>query len=252
MSTPGERSPATTVHPTAVVGPHVVLGAGVVVGPFAVLAGRTEIGDGTWIGPSVAVGTLPEVPGHPHGPDWLTVDGPGVVVGARTVLREHVTVHAGTAVTTRVGADCFLMTKSHVGHDVQVGDRVTLSPAVLLGGHSLVGDGATVGMNSTVHQFTVLGAGVMVGMGSVVTRHVPPFAKAFGNPARVHGMNTVGWERRGGAADELAELARRYGAGADPTADPATDLATAPTTGLPDQLAAAVARWQQAVSRSPR
>jgi UDP-N-acetylglucosamine acyltransferase len=29
----------------------------------------------------------------------------------------------------------------------------------------------------------------MVGMGSVVTRHVPPLAKAFGNPCSIVGMN---------------------------------------------------------------
>jgi UDP-N-acetylglucosamine acyltransferase len=31
----------------------------------------------------------------------------------------------------------------------------------------------------------------MVGMGSVVTRHVPPLAKAFGSPAVVRGINSM-------------------------------------------------------------
>jgi UDP-N-acetylglucosamine acyltransferase len=51
----------------------------------------------------------------------------------------------------------------------------------------------------------------MVGMGSVVTRDVPPFSKAFGNPARVRGANVVGMERSGFDASEIDDFVRIYG-----------------------------------------
>jgi len=41
----------------------------------------------------------------------------------------------------------------------------------------------------------------MVGMGSIVTRHVPPLAKAFGNPCRIVGLNQYQLNRFG--VDEL-------------------------------------------------
>ena len=51
---------------------------------------------------------------------------------------------------------------------------------VLLGGRVVVGDRANLGLGTVVHQRRVVGPDVMVGMGSVVTRDVPPCAKAFG------------------------------------------------------------------------
>jgi UDP-N-acetylglucosamine acyltransferase len=70
---------------------------------------------------------------------------------------------------------------------------------VLLAGHVRVGNAANLGLGASVHQGRYVGAGVMLGMSSVVTRDIPPFAKAYGSPARVVGANVVGM-RRGGIA----------------------------------------------------
>ena len=45
-------------------------------------------------------------------------------IGARTQMREHVTIHRGTVTgtgVTRVGADCLLMAVAHVAHDCVLG-----------------------------------------------------------------------------------------------------------------------------------
>jgi UDP-N-acetylglucosamine acyltransferase len=83
-----------------------------------------------------------------------------------------------------------------------------------------VGERANLGMGAVVHQFRVVGGGAMVGMGAAVTRDVPPYAKAFGNPARVRGADTVGLRRAGvpdGPIEALAAALRVPGAG--PTAE---------------------------------
>jgi UDP-N-acetylglucosamine acyltransferase len=206
------------VHPTAIIGPGVELGVDAVVGPFAVLTGPCRVGDRTWIGAHAVVGAPPEVRGHEHGLPWGGDPvGSGVEVGDDTMLRELVTVHQGTVRVTRIGSRCYVMNKSHIGHDSVIGDDATLSAHVALAGHVEVGPGANVGLASALHQRRLVGPGAIVGMGAVVTRHVPPYAKAYGSPARVRGVNEVGMRRSGIGEDDIAALAERYGVGAPET-----------------------------------
>lgn len=202
------------VHPTAIIGPGVELGEDTVVGPYAVLTGPCRIGDRTWIGAHVVLGAAPEVRGHAHGVPWGGAPvSHGVQIGADTTLREFTTVHGGTHRVTAIGSSCFVMNKVYVGHDSVIQDGVTLAANATLAGHVEVGVGANVGLSSTVHQHRVIGPGAMVGMGTVVTRDVPPFAKAFGAPVRVRGVNDVGLRRSGVPADDIGALAELYGAG---------------------------------------
>ena len=50
-----------------------------------------------------------------------------------------------------------------------------------------VGEGASIGANATILAGVTIGRYAMIGAGSVVTRDVPDFALAVGNPARVVG-----------------------------------------------------------------
>jgi UDP-N-acetylglucosamine acyltransferase len=212
------------VHATAIIGPGVELGVDNVVGPYAVITGPCRIGDRNWIGAHAVIGSPPENRGHDHGLPWGGEPvALGVEIGDDTTLREFITVHSGTGRHTRIGSRCFVMNKSHIAHDSLLGDDVTLSPHVAFAGHVEIGPGATLGMASTVHQHRIVGPGAMVGMGAVVTRDVPPYAMAYGSPARVRGANEVGMTRRGIDADAIAVLAERYGAEA-----PAADAWTPP------------------------
>jgi UDP-N-acetylglucosamine acyltransferase len=116
------------------------------------------------------------------------------------------------------------MNKVYVGHDGEIGDGVVVASSVTMGGHVSVGDNANLGLGAIVHQRRVIGPGVMLGMGSVVTRDVPPFAKSFGNPARVQGVNTVGMTRQGLDVADAERLAELYAAGTALSVDwPAPD-----------------------------
>ncbi|HXV92291.1 MAG TPA: UDP-N-acetylglucosamine acyltransferase [Pseudonocardia sp.] len=206
-----------SVHPTAVVGGGVELGERVVVGPHAVLLGPCRIADDVLVGPGCVIGSPPELTTARQNAAW---DGEeehcGVEIGPGTVVREMCSVQQGSRAATRIGAGCWLLSRSYVAHDCAVGDAVTLSAGVALGGHVQVGDGATLGMNATVHQRRVVGPGAMVGMSAAVTRDLPPFAKAYGVPARLHGANVLGLARRGVPEPQASELDAVYRAGAAP------------------------------------
>ena len=202
------------VHPTAVVSPGVELGAGVVVGPHAVLLGPCRIGAHSRIGAGCVVGGPPEITSARQNDAWDgDLEHHGVEIGERAVLREMVTVQQGSTRPTRIGAGSWLLTRAYVAHDGVLGEGVTLSAGVCLGGYAVVGDRATLGMNAVVHQRRAVGAGAMVGMAAVVTRDVPAWARSYGSPARTRGANVVGLRRCGVPDEEAAALDREYAGG---------------------------------------
>ena len=159
------------------------------IGPNVVMCGPAEIGNDNWIGPGSIIGTPGEYQGREHAVSWDHGSGGLIKIGSRNVIREMVTIHVSVDSTTSIGDDCYIMSKCYIPHDAVIEDEVKLATTVLLGGYVHVGKAAYIGMGAIVHQRLVIGAGSMVGMGSVVTRHVPPLAKAFGNPCRIVGLN---------------------------------------------------------------
>lgn len=223
------------VHATAVVGPGVVLGAGNVIGPYAVLYGPLRLGDRNWVGPHAVLGSPAQIRGGPHPAPQDAPPASGVLIRDDNVLREFVTVQQPSSGRTVIGSRCYLMTQSHVPHDAELGDGVTMANSVQLGGHTRVGDDATVGLGSVVHQRTLIGPGAMVGMGAVVTKDVPPYALAVGSPARVRGVNRVGMMRLGVPEESIEWLTGRYERAA-------LDVRAADVTG---SLQAAFAWWDE-------
>jgi UDP-N-acetylglucosamine acyltransferase len=181
------------IGPFAAIGPSVELASGVVVGSHVALLGRTTIGSGTRIFPHVVLGGTPQVREEEG-------EATALVIGEDNVLREFVTVHAGTRGgpgCTRIGNDNLLMNNVHVAHDCQIGSQCVLSSFVGIGGHVVIEDHVVVGGMSGVHQFVRVGESVFTGGNAMLSRDAPPFTRVTGDRARFAGINTLGLERRG-------------------------------------------------------
>jgi UDP-N-acetylglucosamine acyltransferase len=201
----------TEIHPTAIIAPGAELGQGVKIGPFCTVGpkavledgvtlvshvavdGRTRLGAGVKLFPFCTVGLEPQDLKY-KGEDTETVIGP------RTQIREHASIHRGTVTgtgITKIGADCLLMATVHVAHDCVLGDGVIISNNVALGGHVEIGPRAVIGGNAAALQFARIGAGAMIGGLTGVTRDVIPYARVFGTRAELLGLNLIGLRRRG-------------------------------------------------------
>lgn len=214
---------ATQVAATAVIHPSAALAPDAIVGPYSVIGENVEIGAAAEIGAHVVI-ERDTVLGAGcrvfHGavlgtdPQDLKYQGErtSLTVGEETVVREFATLNRGTVArgTTSVGRGCLLMAYSHVAHDCELGDGVILANSVNLGGNVRVDAHAIIGGMTPVHQFARIGAHAFVGGGSRVTKDIPPFCKAAGNPIRLFGLNSVGLDRRGFPENVKRELRKAY------------------------------------------
>jgi UDP-N-acetylglucosamine acyltransferase len=188
-----EVDPTAEIGPYAYVGPNVRLAAGVVLKPHSHVTGHTEIGEETQIFPFAAIGEIPQDHKHAGEPTRL-------VVGARNLLREYVTLHAGTAEgggVTTIGDDNMILVGAHVGHDGHVGNHVTISNNTLIGGHVRLEDYVVLGASVSIHQFVRIGESAMVAALGGVRLDIAPYVLSEGYPCRPLRVNRINLERRG-------------------------------------------------------
>ncbi len=211
------------IHPSAIVSSRATLGERVEVGPFAIIGDGCEVGNDCEIaaratlerdvklGTGVKVGIGTVLGGAPqdlkYGGEETTVE-----IGDGTVIREYSTVNRGTAESfkTTVGSNCLLMSYVHLAHDCHIGNGVILANGVQLAGHVTIEDKATISGLSAVHQFARIGRNSFIGGMSRVSKDIPPFLKAVGNPLKLYGLNSIGLQRNGFSEDVVRELKRAY------------------------------------------
>jgi UDP-N-acetylglucosamine acyltransferase len=198
----------TRIHPSAIVHEGAQLGVDVEIGPYSIVGPNVKIGDRAKIMPQVFLDghttlgaectVFPFASVGSQTQDLKFKGGTTFVeVGARTTIREYVTVNSGTAdgEVTRVGAQCHIMAYCHVAHGCKVGDRVIMANGASLSGDVLVEDDVVIGGMTGIHQFTRIGGFAMVGGMAKITQDVPPFMLVDGSPAGVHGINSVKLQR---------------------------------------------------------
>jgi UDP-N-acetylglucosamine acyltransferase len=114
-----------------VIGEDAVIGDGAHLHSHVVIEGHTSLGAGCEVYPFAALGCAPQHTRYENEPSRL-------VIGKNCVIREHVTMHPGTAIDameTIVGDHGLFFAGAHVAHDCVVGNNVIFANNASLGGH---------------------------------------------------------------------------------------------------------------------
>lgn len=198
------------IHPTAIISDTVQLGDNVVIGPYTIIEdeviigdnnkigshchfkGWTKIGDNNFIRDNVTIGFPPQN---------IEYDGKKtyVIIGDNNCICEYVTIHRGTKKgreETKIGDNNFFNIYSHIAHDCNLGNNITLENYVNLAGHVTVYNDAFIEKMVGVHQFVKIGSLSRIKAHSKLIKDLPPYIVVNGHPAQVIGINEVGLNKK--------------------------------------------------------
>ncbi len=207
------------IHPTAIIkdgakigenniiGPYCVISENVVMGDnnilqsHVVLDGHTTIGNANEFYPFACIGTKPQDLKYKGEPTRVNI-------GDNNTIREYVTINAsnGLEEDTNVGNHNLIMSYVHVAHNCQIGSHVIVSSATTFAGHVHVLDHAIVSGMCAANQFVKIGRYAFVGGASQIKKDIPPFTRGQGTDYHLGGINSVGLQRRGFSAEDIAEI----------------------------------------------
>ncbi len=211
------------IHETAIIEKGAELDDGVEVGAYAIISAATRIGAGckvsahaqlcgrVEIGPNNHIGRAVIIGGDPQDLTFDTTLKSGVRIGSGNDLREHVTIHRSASEEgwTSVGNDNFLMTGTHLGHDVTIGNQNVIANNCLLAGHVSIENQTFLGGRSGFHQFINVGELCMTQGNSSISKDIPPYCVAS-QLNRLVGLNVVGLRRADMDPETRAELKHAY------------------------------------------
>lgn len=211
------------IHPTAVVSPQAELEDGVSIGPYCNVESRVSIGAGTVLKAFVSVHDRVTIGANCHIYEYTSVGGDPqdhnykgeeswVHIGNNNIIRENVTINraTGEGCETVVGDHCFIMDSVHLAHNVRLGSHITIANKVGLSGFVTVDDHTVFGGMAGIHQFVRIGSYCMVAGMYRVSKDIPPYTLASGEPLRLTGLNSVGLKRAGFSTEKRREIRAFY------------------------------------------
>ena len=196
--------PSATVHPSAIVGDDVEIGPHSEIYPYAVVGDGTRLGAHCVVYPFAHVGSAPQMRDMSGGRGKL-------IVGDHNRFFQGATISLGCndhEGVTRIGHHNLFMAYSHVGHDCQLGNGITIANHTSIAGHVEIGDWVTIGGYVGLHQFVRVGDYSFVAANAMVSQDVPPFGIAAGDRAKLIGLNRKGISRAEMSAED-AKMARQ-------------------------------------------
>lgn len=129
----------------------------------------------------------------------------GAVLGKGCVLGKNVYVDRGVS----IGNNCRIQNSASIYHGTVIGDNVFIGPGTIFTNHKIprainkqllpitaadwnvgkieIGEGVSFGAGCIIIPNVIIGQYAIIGAGSLVTKDIPQFSLAYGNPARVVG-----------------------------------------------------------------
>lgn len=177
-SHPAFCDPSATIAAGSRFGPGVVVGPGTRIGAFCEIGANCVIGANVTLGNRVRIGPLSSIGHAPFdfawtGTAWLPLPGlAGVAVADDVTFGARVSVAAGCARPTTIGAGCKFDDAVHIGHDAVVGAHSVMAAGAMLAGYVHIGRACKIGGMAAVAEGIAVADRVMITATSSVSTDI--------------------------------------------------------------------------------
>ena len=154
------------IHPTAIIEDDVQIGTGTKVWHYSHIRQNTKIGQNCIVGSGVFIDVESKI-------------GDNVKIQNRAIIYHEAIIENGVFIGPNV---CF--TNDKIPRAVNPDGSLKLADDWEVSTIK-IGEGSAIGAHSVITPGVTIGKWALVGSGSVVTKDLPDFAMAFGNPARI-------------------------------------------------------------------
>ena len=161
--------PKPKIHSTAEVHPLARIGRGTTIWHFAQVREKVIIGQECILGKNVYLDT-------------------GVKIGSRVKIQNNCSIYHGTTVESGVFLGPHVIATNDRNPRAINADGTLKKDSDWQVGKVIIRKGASIGANSVILPGVIVGKFALIGAGSVVTKDIPDFSLAYGNPARVVGI----------------------------------------------------------------
>ncbi|NOT76634.1 MAG: acetyltransferase [Cyclobacteriaceae bacterium] len=122
----------------------------------------------------------------PANTTFATIIHPTVVKSKWVEIGEGSIITAGVILTCniKIGKHAHLNLHTTIGHDCNIGDFFTTTPAVNISGNCTFGDFVYFGTNASVREKITICSNVTIGMGGVVVKSIDTEGVYVGNPLK--------------------------------------------------------------------
>jgi UDP-2-acetamido-3-amino-2,3-dideoxy-glucuronate N-acetyltransferase len=158
---PNPTFPGVKIHESAFVDEGVEIGEGTQIWHVSHILKGSKIGKDCRIGQNVVIG-------------------PNAIIGNNCKIQNNVSVYEGVRLEDNVFCGPSMVFTNVMNPRCEI-------PRMNEHLETLVRAGVTLGANCTIVCGHTIGRYAFVGAGAVVTKDLPDYALAYGNPARVHG-----------------------------------------------------------------
>jgi len=176
----------TSIGSNVVIGAHCRIGAGTWIFNNVTLYDRVSLGQNVTIHSGTVIGS--------DGFGYFQNEGGirkipqvgGVAIGDEVEIGANTTIDRATMGITRIGHGTKIDNLVQIGHNVVIGDNVTICAQVGIAGSTVVETGSLIGGQAGLSDHIQVGAGTKIGGQAGVTKSIPGGSTVSGYPARPH------------------------------------------------------------------